>query len=77
MMAGLASLEKDLIAERIIAGIRRAQSESQHCGRSIKVTVEQVRDVLDPDLSSKVQDRLALHKATFYQLKTFWPHSDI
>jgi DNA invertase Pin-like site-specific DNA recombinase len=43
MMAGLASLEKDLIAERRTAGIKRAQSEGKHCGRPIKATVEQVR----------------------------------
>ncbi|EJF20611.1 MULTISPECIES: recombinase family protein [Citrobacter] len=71
MMAGLASLEKDLIAERRTAGIKRAQSEGKHCGRPIKATVEQVRELLEQDLPpAVVQDRLGISKATFYRLKT-------
>lgn len=72
MMAGLASLEKDLIAERRTAGIKRAQSEGKHCGRPIKATAEQVRELLDQGCSpAMVQDRLAISKATFYRLKTY------
>ena len=72
MMAGLASLEKDLIAERRTAGVQRAQSEGKHCGRPIKATAEQVRELLDQGCSpAMVQDRLAISKATFYRLKTF------
>lgn len=72
MMAGLASLEKDLIAERRAACIKRAQSEGKHCGRPIKATVEQVRALLEQGYSpAVVQDRLAISKATFYRLKTF------
>ena len=71
MMAGLASLEKDLIAERRTAGIKRAQSEGKHCGRPIKATVEQVRELLAQGLPPvAVQNRLAISKATFYRLKT-------
>ncbi|WP_449555114.1 recombinase family protein [Lelliottia amnigena] len=70
MMAGLASLEKDLIAERRTAGIKRAQSEGKHCGRPIKATVGQVQGLLAQGHSpSVVQDRLAISKATFYRLK--------
>lgn len=70
MMAGLASLEKDLIAERRTAGIKRAQLEGKHCGRPIKATVEQVRELLAQGLApAAVQDRLAISKATFYRLK--------
>ena len=43
MMAELASLEKELIAERRTAGIKCAQLERKHCGRPIKATAEQVR----------------------------------
>ncbi|ELY5791254.1 recombinase family protein [Cronobacter turicensis] len=78
MMAGLASLEKDLIAERRTAGIKRAQSEGKHCGRPIKATVEQVRELLGQGLPpAAVQDRLAISKATFYRLKTYDQLSDI
>jgi len=70
MMAGLASLEKDLIAERRTAGIKRAQSEGKHCGRPIKATVEQVKELLDQGFSpAVVQRRLGISKATFYRLK--------
>lgn len=77
-MAGLASLEKDLIAERRTAGIKRAQSEGKHCGRPIKATVEQVRELLAQGYSPiVVQDKLAISKGTFYRLKTFDHLSDI
>ncbi len=70
-VAELAKLEKDLIAERRTAGIKRAQSKGKHCGRPIKATVEQVRELLAQGLPpAAVQDRLAISKATFYRLKT-------
>lgn len=78
MMAGLASLEKNLIAERRTAGIKRAQSEGKHCGRPIKATVEQVQELLAQGYSpAGVQDKLTISKATFYRLKTFDQISDI
>lgn len=78
MMAGLASLEKDLIEERRTAGIKRAQSEGKHCGRPIKATVEQVQELLAQGYSpAGVQDKLTISKATFYRLKTFDQISDI
>ncbi|HAT3906033.1 TPA: recombinase family protein [Citrobacter freundii] len=78
MMAGLASLEKDLIAERRTAGIKRAQSEGKHCGRPIKATVEQVQELLAQGFPpAAVQKRLAISKATFYRLKTSGHLSDI
>lgn len=71
MMAGLASLEKDLIAERRTAGIKRAQSEGKHCGRPNKATTEQVDELLAQGLSpAAVQDQLGISKASFYRLKT-------
>lgn len=70
MMAGLASLEKDLIAERRTAGIKRAQSEGVHCGRPNKVTPEQVQELISSGLSPKdIQKELGISKATFYRLK--------
>ncbi len=47
MMAELASLEKELIAERRTAGIKCAQLERKHCGRPIKATAEQVRKLCE------------------------------
>lgn len=70
MMAGLASLEKDLIAERRTAGIKRAQSEGVHCGRPNKVTPEQVQELISSGLPPKdIQKELGISKATFYRLK--------
>lgn len=70
MMAGLASLEKDLIAERRTAGIKRAKSEGVHCGRPNKVTREQVQGLISCGLSPKdIQKELGISKATFYRLK--------
>ena len=70
MMAGLASLEKDLIAERRTAGIKRAQSEGVHCGRPIKATGEQVKQLVKAGMSPKdIMSRLNISKATFYRLK--------
>jgi len=71
MMAGLASLEKDLIAERRTAGIKRAQSEGVHCGRPIKATSEQVTKLVEEGLSPKeIMQTLNISKATFYRLKS-------
>lgn len=70
MMAGLASLEKDLIAERRTAGIKRAQSEGVHCGRPVKATSVQVQELLAQGHSpAQVQEQLQISKATFYRLK--------
>lgn len=70
MMAGLASLEKDLIAERRTAGIKRAQSEGVHCGRPIKATSEQIVELLAKGLSPKqIMVELSISKATYYRLK--------
>ncbi len=70
MMAGLASLEKDLIAERRAVGIKRAQSEGIHCGRPIKATSEQVTQMVASGMSPKeVMTALDISKATFYRLK--------
>ncbi|WP_226573132.1 recombinase family protein [Mangrovibacter yixingensis] len=69
MMAGLASLEKDLIAERRTAGIKRAQSEGVHCGRPIKATSEQVHELIARGLSPKaIMNELNISKATYYRL---------
>ncbi|CNK92186.1 recombinase family protein [Yersinia enterocolitica] len=71
MMAGLASLEKDLIAERRTAGIKRAKSEGVHCGRPSKATSEQVMVLQAQGLSPKqIMAELSISKATYYRLKT-------
>lgn len=68
MMAGLASLEKDLIDERRTAGIKRTQSEGMHCSRSIKATVEQMQELLAQVLPPvSLENRLGISKATFYR----------
>ncbi len=39
MVAAVAELERELIRERVIAGIRRAQAQGKHCGRK-KVEID-------------------------------------
>lgn len=70
MMAGLASLEKDLIAERRAAGIKRAKSEGVHCGRPRKATSEQVTQMINAGMSPReIMSQLQISKASFYRLK--------
>lgn len=70
MMAGLASLEKDLIAERRTAGIKRAQNDGIHCGRPHKATAEDVQLLLEKGMAPKdVMAELSISKATFYRLR--------
>jgi DNA invertase Pin-like site-specific DNA recombinase len=33
MIAAISELERDLIRERVVAGVKRAQSQGKHCGR--------------------------------------------
>jgi hypothetical protein len=33
MIAGVAEFEREIIRERVIAGVRRAQAQGKHCGR--------------------------------------------
>ncbi|HHP1347161.1 recombinase family protein [Raoultella planticola] len=70
MMAGLAALEKDLIAERRTAGIKRAKDDGIHCGRPNKATVEDVQLLLEKGMTIKeVMTELSISRATFYRLK--------
>ena len=39
MVAAVAELERELIRERVIAGVRRAQAQGKHCGRK-PVTID-------------------------------------
>lgn len=70
IMASLAQLEKDLIAERRRAGIERAKSEGKHMGRPIKATSEDVKKLLGEGLSMKeVTAKLGISRASYYRLK--------
>jgi putative DNA-invertase from lambdoid prophage Rac len=40
MIAAFAAFERDLIQERVIAGVRRAQAAGKHCGRPRKATAD-------------------------------------
>lgn len=71
IMASLAQLEKDLIAERRTAGIARAKAEGIHCGRPVKVTTEEIDALVAAGCSPKeVMAELSISKATFYRLKS-------
>lgn len=51
MIGAFASFERDLIQERVIAGVRRAQAAGKHCGRPKKETSDKAlvvaRSLLD------------------------------
>lgn len=40
MIAAFAAFERDLIQERVVAGVRRAQAAGKHCGRPRKATAD-------------------------------------
>ncbi len=40
MIAAFAAFERDIIQERVIAGVRRAQAAGKHCGRPRKATAD-------------------------------------
>ena len=40
MIGAFAAFERDLIQERVIAGVRRAQAAGRHCGRPRKATAD-------------------------------------
>lgn len=70
IMASLAQLEKDLIAERRTAGIQRAQSSGVHCGRPVKAEITDFEKLLSEGLSPKeIMLKLGISKATFYRMK--------
>lgn len=40
MIAAFAAFERDIIQERVVAGVRRAQAAGKHCGRPRKATAD-------------------------------------
>ncbi|MCG9058025.1 recombinase family protein [Laribacter hongkongensis] len=46
MLAGLAQMEKAIIAERRDAGIARAKAQGKHCGRPRETPLETIREAL-------------------------------
>jgi DNA invertase Pin-like site-specific DNA recombinase len=66
IIAAVAELEKDIIRERVIAGVRRAQASGKHCGRPRKeIDLRAARALLSQGLSvRRVADMLDLPRAT-------------
>ena len=46
MLAGLAQMEKAIIAERRDAGIARARAQGKHCGRPRETPLDTIREAL-------------------------------
>jgi len=70
IMASLAQLEKDLIDERRKSGIQRAQSSGIHCGRPIKIEMNDFEKLLSEGLPPKeIMENLGISKSTFYRMK--------
>jgi DNA invertase Pin-like site-specific DNA recombinase len=64
VLAAIAEFERDLIRERVIAGIRRAQARGQHIGRPKRYSVDVLRaqELLGQGLSLRATARiLAVH----------------
>ena len=59
-------LEKDILRERVIAGVRRAQAAGKHCGRPRReLDLRAAKVLLDGDHSVRqVADMLGLPRAT-------------
>ena len=71
MMAGLASLEKDLIAERRAAGIKRAQAAGKHCGRPAKSDSATVTGLFNAGKTwREIAEITGLSKASIYRLRS-------
>ena len=48
MLAAFAQFERDLLRERVIAGVRRAQAQGKHCGRKpVKIDLRPAVAMLD------------------------------
>lgn len=70
ILASIADFERELIRERVIAGVRAAQQRGVHCGRPAKLTdalLEQARQRIEagerpPDVAAAI----GVHKSTLY-----------
>ena len=66
IIAAISELERDLIRERVIAGVRRAQAMGKHCGRPRReIDLRAAKALLAQNLSVRqVADMLGLPRST-------------
>ena len=66
IIAAISELERDLIRERVIAGVRRAQAMGKHCGRPKReIDLRATKALLAQDLSVRqVANMLGLPRST-------------
>jgi DNA invertase Pin-like site-specific DNA recombinase len=66
IIAAISELERDLIRERVIAGVRRAQAMGKHCGRPKReIDLRAAKALLAQNLSVRqVADMLGLPRST-------------
>ena len=66
IIAAISELERDLIRERVIAGVRRAQAMGKHCGRPKReIDLRAAKVLLAQNLSvRRVADMLGLPRST-------------
>ena len=69
IIAAFASFERDLIQERVVAGVRRAQAAGKHCGRPRKATADRAL-VVAKDLLDKGMGWRSVSEATGIQKDT-------
>lgn len=70
ILAAVAEMERETLIERTNAGIRRAQSEGVHCGRSQSEAGSEARRMLaDGHTVTEVIAQTGLSKAMVYRLK--------
>lgn len=71
LLGAFAEFERELIRERVVAGVRRAQGRGIHCGRpAVSVTLEELLQA-ERDLGStaRAAAHLGIGRATAYRLK--------
>lgn len=71
IIGALAQFERELIRERVNAGIQAAQSRGVHCGRRTKLTSEQIYEIkVHRDMGDSMQDianSVGISRATVYR----------
>ncbi len=69
VLAAIGSFERDMIRERVRAGLRRAKSQGKRIGRPKRVWTDEVMALKDRGRSvQEIQDELKISRAAVYRV---------